>query len=178
MIDPKNMKNDDFMDFIKFEKTSSPEKLDAKILNYVKRDIDPSHKQIFFKLLCIQSFIGIITLLFCPQFDLSITNNFTLFHFFHHKFGESICMAICGAIFMGSGALFASYILSNLEMQKIRKSKLLYYLSLSLLAISIFFILGAELYLKLTLFWIIGATMSGFLAVEINHHIKIKKRAH
>ena len=62
-----------------------PEDLSERILSFVQSDLNPSHKIVFTKLLAIQGFIGFLTLLFCPQFNLSLTNNFELFHYFHHQ---------------------------------------------------------------------------------------------
>lgn len=174
MIDPKQNENKDFTDFIKSKKSTPSPVLDEFILRYVQRELSPSHIQVFIKIVFIQAFIGVLTLLFCPQFNLSLTNNYDLFHFFHHKFGEAICMIICGSIFMGSGAVFSAYILKSEEVQKIKESELLYYFSMSLLALSVFYIFGAQIYLELALYWILGSSIGGLLAFEINRNIRLK----
>lgn len=166
--------NKDFQDFLNSDKFSPSKELDDKILSFVKKDLEPSHFIVFSKLLSIQTFIGVITLLFCPQFNLSLTNKYDLFHYFHHTFGESICMMICGSIFIGSGAIFASYLLKSSEVRKIHKSNFLYYLSISIIATSVFMILGTNTYIKLISFWFIGATISGILMFEINRIIRQK----
>ena len=65
----------DFGDFLDPNNSSTPEEVNARVLNYVKSDLDPSHRKVFSKLVCIQSFVGFLTLTFCPQFDLSLTKN-------------------------------------------------------------------------------------------------------
>ncbi len=170
MIGPNDKK--DFNDFIDSTELSPPEKLSNRILNLVKADLNPSHKIVFSKLLAIQAFIGFLTLTFCPQFSLSLTNHYELFHYFHHKFGENICMAICGSIFMGSGALFATYILKSSEIRKIKKSRLLYYMSLSIIAFSTFFLLGSNIYLILATYWLVGSTIGGLVVFELNRLIR------
>ena len=119
MIDPNDKK--DFQDFLNSKGVNPPNELSNKILSFVQADLNPSHKVVFFKLLLIQAFIGFLTLAFCPQFNFSLTNSFDLFHYFHHKFGENICMAICGSIFIGSGAVFAAYLLKSAEIRKIKE---------------------------------------------------------
>ncbi|MDB9787079.1 hypothetical protein OAB57_03155, partial [Bacteriovoracaceae bacterium] len=109
--------NDDFQDFLSSKESSPSVTLSKKISSYVKKDLDPSHKTIFLKLILVQAFMGGITLIFCPQFNFSLTNNYELFHFFHRQFGMYICSAICGGIFIGSGAIFASYILKTSEVR-------------------------------------------------------------
>jgi hypothetical protein len=174
MTDPKIDKrsNKDFLDFCDSSNSKTPERLNTNILKYVKNDLDPSHTLVFSKLLAIQAFVGILTLLFCPQFNFSFTNNAEIFHYFHHKFGEQFCMAICGVIFIGSGSIFASYILKASEVNKIKKSEFLYYFSITTIALSSFIILGAEVYLNLTFFWFIGAMLGGISLFEINRIIR------
>jgi len=170
MIDPSN--NKDYQDFLS-SKGSQPSKyLDNRILGFIHEDLNPNSKIVFSKLVTIQLLIGALTLLFCPQFNLSLTNNHELFHYFHHNFGEYICMIICGSIFMGTGAVFASTILSINEIKLIRSKEFLFYPTLSILILPMFLIFGAEMYLNLTLFWLIGTTISGVIFIEAGFRIK------
>jgi hypothetical protein len=173
MINPKNEDDKDFLDFINSSDTTSPpEHLNKKILNFIKHDLNPTHKIVFSKLLAIQAFIGTLTLIFCPQFNLSLTNNYELFHYFHHKFGENICMAICGSIFIGTGAMFATSLLKSSEINKIKESRFLYYTSISIFALSIFFLLGSEIYLILAAYWLLGSTAGGLIVFEASRFIR------
>lgn len=164
----------DFGDFLDSNNSSTPEEVNARVLNYVKSDLDPSHRKVFSKLVCIQGFVGFLTLTFCPQFDLSLTSNDRLFHYLHHAFGANICMAICGSIFIGSGAIFASYVLSLNEIRKIKESKLLYYTSLSSLALASFALIGADVYATMSVFWFLGASLIGALFFECNRLLRFK----
>lgn len=172
MTDFNKRDEKDFLDFMNSKGVHPPESLSHKILNFVQADLNPSHRVVFLKLLGIQAFIGFLTLIFCPQFDLSLTNNYELFHYFHYTFGTNICMAVCGSIFVGSGAVFAVYLLKPSEIRKIKEFKLLYYFSISIFALSIFFILGAKIYLTLSLYWLIGATFGGIAFFEFNSFIR------
>lgn len=169
MIDPNEK---DFLDFVNSKKVSPPNHLSIEVLSLIKADLDPSHKIVFTKLILIQAFIGFITLSFCPQFSLSLTNNHEMFHYFHHTFGEQICMIICGTVFMGSGAIFAAYLLKKEEIKKIKETKFLYYFSISIIFISIFFLLGAQSYLSLIFFWFIGSSLGGLVLFELNRIIR------
>lgn len=53
-------------------------------------------------------------------------------------------------------------------MRKIRSNKSLCYLAISLIAVSLFILFGAEIYLAAALAWLIGAILGGLLMVEIN----------
>lgn len=163
--------NKDFQDFLQ-GRQSTPKKLDQAVLEIVHKDLNPEHKIVFFKLTLIQGFIGLITMLFCPQFNFSLTNNYDLFHYFHTTFGHAVCMVFCGSIFLGSGAIFASYILSQGEVNKIKESRFLYYLGLSIMAVSSFMLFGADIYLNLLSYWLIGAIGGGVLFFELNRLVR------
>lgn len=167
--------NKDYNDFLQETKKTTAN-LDKSILDMVHLDLNPSHKVVFFKLTLIQGFIGFLTMLFCPQFNFSLTNNFDLFHYFHQTFGHSVCMVICGCIFLGSGAVFASYILTQGEINKIRNSRFLYYMGLSILAVSGFMLFGAEIYLNLLAFWLIGAIGGGIALFELSRLSRFQTR--
>lgn len=171
-----NKFNEDFKEFMSSEGVAPPNELSEKILNHVRKDLDPSHITVFSKLLGVQAFIGILTMLFCPQFSLSLTNNHDVYHYFHYTFGESICMAICGSIFIGSGAVFASFLLNSGEIRKISQSKYLYYFSICSLSVLAFMLLGVETYLKLTAFWVLGAFCSGLILFELGKLINSRLR--
>lgn len=170
MNNPKD--DNDYQDFLNSKAIQPPQELNTRIQKMVSSDLNPSQKIAFIKLITIQSFIGFITLLFCPQFNLSLTNNYELFHYFHHTYGQNICMMLCGSIFMGTGALFASSILTRSEVRLIRSKKLFLYPVLSMLALPIFLIFGAKLYLSLTIFWLLGASLSSIILFEISFKVR------
>jgi hypothetical protein len=134
----------------------------------------PTHKLVFTKLLLIQGFIGVLTLLFCPQFNLSLTSNFDLFHYFHRTFGDKICMLICGGIFIGTGALFAGTIMTRYELSLVRKNSYLYYFALIGILLSVFFMFGAQFYLGALAFWLVGAYGTSVVSLEIINLLKIR----
>jgi hypothetical protein len=161
----------DYQDFLTV-KEIAPTELSESIRLDITKEMNPTHLFVFSKLTLIQGFIGFITMIFCPQFDFSLTNSYDLFHYFHHTFGVQVCMIICGTIFLGSGAIFASYLLKDGEINKIKNSRFLYYTSLSIIALGTFLSLGAEIYLNLIVFWLIGAIIGGVSIFELNRVIK------
>lgn len=163
----------DYNDFLHETKTTTS-RLDKSVLEMVHRDLDPDHKIVFLKLTLIQGFIGFLTMLFCPQFNYSLTNNYDLFHFFHQTLGHSACIVICGCIFFGSGALFASYLLTQGEVNRIRSSRFLYYMGLSIVAVSCFMLFGAKIYLNLLFFWLIGAIGGGMVIFELSRILRFQ----
>ncbi len=155
----------DFNDFLKNEEIMPPKALDDLIIQKVESDFGPSHSVVFIKLLFVQAFVGFLSLLLCPQFELSLTNNYELFHFFHHNLGTYWCMAACGTVFIGSGSIVASIILSKQERAKILSSRLLYHMAITGIAISFFLIFGTRIYIDLIAFWAIGAIVSGVVSM-------------
>ena len=172
------MKNDDikkdYQDFINASVESSPDIITNNLFEYIKDDLNPGHITVFLKLIIIQGFVGAVTMLFCPQFQMSLTNKYELFHYFHKTFGHYGCMLACGAIFLGSGAIFASYLLKRSELRKIKSSRFLYYTSLSGIAVLCFIFLGAKVYIDMALFWITGSMIGGILMLEINTYFRSK----
>jgi hypothetical protein len=162
----KDMLNNDYTSFKNSQELGPNSLLRDSILNHVKEDLSVDHKAVFIKTLLIQAFIGVLTLLFCPQFEMSLTNNFELFHLFHHSFGSQVCMMICGSIFIGTGALFASSILRTSELQLITKNKFLYLTFISGFLITGLLLFGAEIFLAGLFFWLLGAFISGSLVYE------------
>ena len=166
--------NKDFNDFQNSNSKKSPNLLDEKILNSVYTQLEPSHASVFAKLFTIQALIGSLTLLFCQQFSLSLTGNDQLFQFFHRTLGHYGCMTMCGVLFVGAGAIVASYILTLDEIRKIRESKFLYYFSLSSLVVLVFFLAGAKVYVDIALLWLLGAMLGGISLFELNRAIRFK----
>lgn len=157
----------DFQDFTDAKEISPPQEVTATILQRVNSKLNPKISVLVFKLALVQLVIGTLTLLFCPQFDFSLTNNYDLFHFFHHTFGVYGCMVACGTMFLGAGSLFAGFILSLDESRKIRKSRFLFFPSLALASLTVFVAMGASIYLDLFAFWLLGAITSGMLTFEV-----------
>ncbi len=167
------MKNiDDFNDFQKNNTSAPPLELTVSVLKMVRDDLQPSFKIVISKLIVTQLILGFITLLFCPQFNLSLTSNLGLFHYLHNSFGSNVCMVMCGGIFMGFGAFFVSSVLSESEIKLIRSKSLILYLALSIFVLPIFMIFGADIYKELTYFWVVGATFCGFFMFDLGLKVK------
>jgi hypothetical protein len=161
----------DFQDFIQSQE-SPAKKLDRSVIGLIKQELDPNPWIVFSKLALVQGFIGLITMLFCPQFEFSLTANHGLFHFFHHHFGEQGCMVACGSVFLGTGAIFASYLLNAGEVRKIKESAFLYYSSIAGLSVALFLMAGAQIYFNLVIFWLAGSILSGIGLFKLNEIIR------
>ncbi|MCB9092387.1 MAG: hypothetical protein H6620_07500 [Halobacteriovoraceae bacterium] len=168
----RNDLDKDFKNFISNSQYETPKKLRNEVIGFVRNDLNPSRTKVFMKLITIHFVVGILTMIFCPQYNLSITHNYDLFHYFHHNFGEQICMIICGSIFLGSGALIAAQILNKHEIKTISTHKLLFYIAASSFFASAFIFISTNVYLKLVPFWLMGSTLSGLLLFESSLKIR------
>ncbi len=136
MNNPKNEK--DYQDFMNGKQVDAPEYLKKNILEYIKKNLNPGFRTVFFKLTLIQAVAGTLTLLFCPQFSISITGSQSLFHIFYGALGIYGCMAICGSIFVGAGAFSVPFILENPELRKIHKYNVVSFSGVSFLSLFAF----------------------------------------
>jgi small-conductance mechanosensitive channel len=168
--------NRDYRDYSLNNEISAPTKLSNDILKNVLTELTPSKSAVFIKLIYTQVFIGLITLTFCPQFKLSLTANYDLFHYFHHTFGSTVCMIICGIIFMAPSALFVCLLTNKNERSLILKSKGLYHLAISMMALLVFFLFGAQVCGLMTLVWLVGAVGSSVLIFELNYTLIDKRK--
>lgn len=166
--------NKDYNSFTKNNSDSPSPELSTFLKSKIAKELQPDTKIVLLKLLAIQGIIGTLTMLFCPQFNLSLTNNHELFHYFHRNYGDIVCMLICGSIFMGTSAFFSSYILNFAEIKRIKESRILFNIATTGILVSILLILGADIYIKLFFFWLIGALISSISLFEINTYIKQK----
>ncbi|TNF00970.1 MAG: hypothetical protein EP326_05545 [Deltaproteobacteria bacterium] len=156
------------------ESKDIPKHLDLDVQHYVSELLNPPKHVLFGKLALVQSFIGTLTLLFCPQFKFSLTANDALYHYFHYTFGHYGCMVACGALFLGSGMIFAGFLLNDDEIRAIRKSRTLFISAISGASLTIFMLIGAEVYLDMALYWIFGTLIGGLLSFETSSLLKIK----
>lgn len=158
--------NNEFEEFCSYDSTDVPDHVSRAVLSHVERDLDPHWPAVFAKLVLLQGFVGMLTLFFCPQFDLSFTANDQVYHYLHRHFGLYGCMAVCGALFMGSGAVLAAFVLRFSEIDLILSSKYLSSFALSGLAVIAFMIFGAEVYLGLAVSWIVGGAIASIFAID------------
>ena len=76
------MNKTDFEDFLNDENQISPShKMADATMTMIKEEMSPSNVTIFTKLIFVQLATGLLTMLFCPQFNMSLTNNYELFHY-------------------------------------------------------------------------------------------------
>ena len=155
----------DFVEFVSTELVDVPQSVERETLSAIARELRPSSLSVFGKVLAIHVVVGLITLSYCPQFGVGLTSGMGLMPFLM-KFGESVCMLGCGALFLSFSLLAASLLLRTEEVRILKQNIVLQILSLSVLSIGTLLVAGAEVAAILALVWTGGALVGGVLSLE------------
>ncbi len=128
--------------------------IEKSIIESIENKMFWENLLIYFKFLSIIATTSIVTLFFCPQFNLSFTNNHELYHFFHHTFGEVGCMMICGVLFSGTGSILAGIILNKFEQKIIGLKNILLLIVFSVSSLLLFILIRGEfIRIDLMIYW-------------------------
>ncbi|MEO5969797.1 MAG: hypothetical protein ABIQ95_07690 [Bdellovibrionia bacterium] len=177
---PKEMPKewaDDYKTFVSTNEIQPPIHLYNKILERVHSDLNPPPWIVFSRLSLIHTVVGTITLLFCPQFGFSPLSDWGLMNVFM-QFGEVGCMLGCGAVYSGSSALAASFLLKQEEMRVLRRTEALQIPLLGLLSIGAFLCFGASIVFGMTIIaWLFGSILGGMATLELGWWIRSKFQA-
>ncbi|MEO5969938.1 MAG: hypothetical protein ABIQ95_08420 [Bdellovibrionia bacterium] len=156
----------EFEEFTVSNEVQPPAHLSTQILSQIQRDLKPSPWQVFFKLVGIHGLVGTITLLFCPQFGFSPLSDVGLMNIFM-PFGKYGCMLGCGAVYVGSSAFVASFLLKPEEIKVLRRTEGLQVPFLGLLSVAVFICFGATIVFELTVMWFLGTILGGLATLEL-----------
>lgn len=156
----------EFAEFLISEPVEVPHKVTETIISKIQKELNPSFLQVFGKISSIHLIVGLVTLMFCPQFDISITSQVGLVPYLM-QFGHEVCTFGCGAIFVGTSLLASSFYLKPEEVKVLKRHELLQLLVLSSLSLGFFVALGAEVVLSLGIIWLAGATLGGILSLNL-----------
>lgn len=75
--------------------------------------LDPSPTSVFAKLLGIHAVVGLFSLSFCHQFELNpFRTTYSLDNWLMAVGGHSVCMIVCGVLFLGLSVSASGYFLS------------------------------------------------------------------
>jgi hypothetical protein len=155
----------DYEEFSSASGEAVPVAMSAAISERVRSDLNPSAFRVFGKTAVIHSFVGAATLLFCPQFGVSFTSGMGLMPYLM-KYGESVCMLGCGALFTAVSLMVASLVLRPEEVRALKENEILQLATLSTLSLGAISFLGGEIALTLGFVWLLGAILGGALSLE------------
>lgn len=158
---------EDFKDFVETKGVDVPEDLSQRILSQIHKDLNPSSWLVFLKLFGIHSVVGTLSLAVCDQFGMSPFNSgFSLSQYFM-KFGHSVCMVLCGILFLGLTGVFGRIILRQEEFLVLKKNVLIQVFFLSLLSLVSFIAFGGEIVTGVAILWLIGALVGGVTSIQV-----------
>lgn len=159
----------EFSEFLDTPDLEPPREISEIILATVSKDLHPPIWTVFLKLLSITAASSVLSLAICPQFGFG--NNFWLMRFFM-ELGKHVCSVACGTIFIGLGVIISFLLLRPEELRVLRKTKLLQLSVLSMLSLSAFVCAGAEIFIAVAMFWMLGAVIGGLIILEVSYHLK------
>ena len=175
MIDKKDNASweREFLEFVDSDPVPPPVLLTEKLKTIVSQDLRPAIWKIFSKLAGLQAACATLTLFFCPQFEIGFAKHDYLGHLVQHSEGFGF-MIFCGMIFLGGGAVIAPFFLKQAEMKAIEKSVLIYFPSAALLAVMLFYSVGADIDWNLALPWFIGGTLGSVIGFELVKYFRFR----
>lgn len=171
----KNEKKDwvnEFNEYLLIESVNVPISHSTNVLAQIHQELNPTSLKVFGKISLIHFAMGLLTLLFCPQFGISVTSGLGLMPYLM-KFGDSICMLGCGAVFTSLSLFTASLVLKPEEVRVLKQNQILQLATLSTLSLGAFLCIGGEIVFALGLAWILGAIIGGTLSLEVGWKLRL-----
>lgn len=156
---------EDFKEFAACEDMAVPEELSKKVLMSIQSQMNPSAWLVFLKVLGIHSIVGTLSLGICNQFGMNPFNTeFSLMDYFM-KYGHTVCMTLCGFVFVSLSISIAILVLNSDEVRVFKKNSYIHIFSVSLFSLASFLTFGAEITLNFGFLWMIGAFLGGYTPI-------------
>lgn len=152
---------------------SIPKSLETKILSDIKKRLNPDLKMIFLKLFAIHLLTAIITLSICPQFGFQTFQSPINLMYTFMEWGNHFCDFACGVFFTATSIFMALFLISRDELRVLRHHRFVAVSSIVLVSLGFFLIMNPELFFRLSLLWIIGATLGASLTLEIGTKLQL-----
>lgn len=153
--------------FLKAEEARIPSEISERVFSRMQELINPSAWLVFAKIFGIHVAVGFLSLGICHQFNMNpFGTERSLADWFMAMGGHSVCMILCGGLFLSISVLVAGYFLSIEEVNALKRTEFIQTLSLGVLSLILFAVFGAELAVTFAGLWLLGALIGGFLATE------------
>ena len=145
--------------------------IDQKILSDIHTRLHPKLSHLTAKIFLVHSLTAVITLSVCPQFGFKLFQlPINLMHSFMFL-GLPLCNFLCGLFFTMTSMLVASVVLKRDEIRALRFKKILVSLFLILSSIGFFSIMNPNLFLEMSLLWLLGALIGIVFTLEVSSRI-------
>lgn len=167
----------EFNSFMEGESTVPPIRVKELVQGQIFRELNPAPWLINLKMVMVMLVTLPLNLFLCPQFGMGFleASGFrSVVMPYIMIFGIYGCMALCGAIFIGTTTLIASFMFRPEDVRTIRNQKLLQFTFLSLLALGSFVCFGADVFFSTGAVWLFGAILGGVASLEVGWRLKIR----
>ena len=164
--------NQEFQEFLNPDDTDPSPALSEKVLNFVKRDLNPNAWLVFSKMALIHFTSGIFTLSICPQFGVRLFGEGLGMMRYFMIFGRYGCIAACGAFFIGVSILLTGISLKREELRKLREHELLQLSGVIFLSLGAFVMADAEILIGFGFAWALGSFLGGLTMLELSWVIR------
>lgn len=143
-----------------------PFELKQKIKAEIHQRLNPPWSKVFMKLAMIQFVTSFFVLIICPQFNLGFFPHSPLGHLLM-SLGDIACNLACGAIFLGTGTMFAVLLMTADELRVLRPKSFFSHSLLGIIALLSFMVFGVEFQFMLFGAWLLGAVVTSKVGLEI-----------
>jgi hypothetical protein len=155
----------EYVEFMSTKEMTPPSFLTQKLLGNVEAVLSPSPFLVLGKLTLVVFIVGLLNLILCPQFGVGFVKDSGLYEFFM-RFGHNTCKAFCGAFFLGSGLLLATFILRIEDLKVLHQYRFLQISAISSISLICFIATGGSVYFTVALYWLLGALLGGIVCLE------------
>lgn len=171
-----NNNSDDFDDFLE---STPAEPISNKLQDVVNntrssihQKLNPSWFQINKKVLLTHFFASLVTLSLCNQMGVRLFFDGPGLMDIFMNLGFWACMGLCGAFYMGTTFLILPFILSLDERNKFQKQLPVFISAVSIISLSILFLLGSSASLGVMAVWLIGAEIAGLAGFKFSQVLR------
>lgn len=161
----------EYVDFLSNSDVRPPQHITDRLRSVVHSELFPSPWLVLVRLSSIVFFVGLLNLVFCPQFGIGFVRESGLFEVFM-KFGHQACKVFCGAFFLGTGLFLSAFILSPQDLRIIRQHRFLQVSVVSSLSLIFFVAAGGAVYFAIASYWLLGAIVGGVLCLEAGYMLR------
>ena len=159
---------DEFNEFLAATPVAPPDHTSKQIFTRIRRDLEPSPARVSLKIYATGLIVGLASMFVCPQFGLGFGPFGHLLHGIFMAYGDKVCAATCGALFLLITTSAGLLVLTPAERRIARTRALFQSLAMTMGFLVLFKILGAEVALDLAVLWLGAAVLSGFAVLSCN----------
>lgn len=165
---------EEFKEFVAVKEIEPPRNVTRAVFSKVASDLNPSLKLIAAKLFGLHAVAGAIVLFFCPQLGVgALMGGHGIMHFFMY-YGPVVCAGLCGAIFLGTSALFSTVFLTREELLIANRYRFLNVSFLAALSFVGIILSGGEADKLSYLSWIFGALTTGWVVLKLGALVRFR----